>query len=81
MMFSYNDDMPWSVERIEKELLLSELNVLAMPAEVVVTAVNRVEQLFGTGWIDGETASAKGIAPTMQVIGMGLRLPALDNLA
>jgi hypothetical protein len=81
MMFSYNHEMAWSIERIEIELLRCKLDVVALPAEVAVAAVNRVEQVLGTGWIEAETASAKGIVPAMQVVGMGLRLASLENLA
>ena len=73
--------MAWSDERIEKELLRCKLDVVALPAEVAVAAVNRVEQVLGSWWIEAETASAKGIAPAMQIIGMGLRLASLENLA
>jgi hypothetical protein len=65
--------MAWSIDRIEKELLLCEAGVVAMPADLVA-AVNRIEQTLGDGWIDSEVSAAKGIAPAMRVIGMGLRL-------
>jgi hypothetical protein len=73
--------MAWSIERIEKELLRCESGPVARPAEVLVEAVNRVEQTLGAGWIESEVSSAKGIATAMRVIGMGLRLPARENLA
>ncbi len=73
--------MAWSIERIERELLQCKLDVVALPAEVVVAAVNRVEQVLGTGWIEAETSSVKGLAPAMQIIGMGLRLASLESVA
>jgi hypothetical protein len=52
--------MAWSIERIEKELLLSNVDVVALPVDVILAAVNRVEQMLGAGWIESEVSSAKG---------------------
>jgi hypothetical protein len=70
--------MSWSIETIEKDLLLSKIGVLAMAPEAVVSAVNRVERVLGSEWIG--SISGKGIAPAMEAIGMGLRLASIENL-
>lgn len=72
--------MGWSVEDIEKKLLLGKIDVLALSPESVLEAVNRVERVLGPEWIAAE-ASAKGIAPAMRTIGTGLRLAALEGVA
>jgi hypothetical protein len=69
--------MNWSIQKIETELLSSKIGVLALPPEIVVASVNRAEQVLGANWI---ASARKGVAPTMQVIGMGIRLTALENL-
>lgn len=74
------DHMSWSVERIEKELLLSNVSVLAFPIETIVSAINRVEDVLGADWIEAEVSWGRGIAPAMHVISVGLRLTAIDNL-
>jgi len=71
--------MSWSVARIEKEILHSGLDTLAFPPETIVSAVERVESVLGTQWLASATA-AKGIAPAMNVIAMGLRLPVLEGI-
>ncbi len=80
-MFSYNQRMGRSIEQLEKELLLSKADVLALAPDLVVAAVDRVERVLGSEWIESEISSGKGIAPTMRIIGMGLRLVSLENLA
>jgi len=73
--------MGWSIERIEKDLLRSKIDAISQASEVVVAAVERVVRVLGPEWIESETLSGTGIAPTMRIIGMGLRLPALESLA
>jgi hypothetical protein len=70
----------WSAEDIEKRFLNGKLDALAISPATVVSAFARVEHLLGSNWIESET-SATGLAPTMGVIGMGLRLTALDGVA
>jgi len=70
----------WSAEDIEKGFLNGKLDALALSPETVVSAFDRVEKLLGPKWISSET-SATGIAPAMGVIGMGLRLAALEGIA
>lgn len=72
--------MNWSAEDIEKRFLSGKLSALAPSPETVLSAFARVERLLGLTWIESETASAKGLAPTMGVIGMGLRLAALEGI-
>lgn len=71
--------MAWSLKDIEENLLGSAINVLGLSAQEAQDAVNRVEQVLGPSWIAGNIAG-KGIAPAMQAISMGLRLPALDGV-
>jgi len=73
-------DMSWLLEDVEKNLLGQKASVVALPAEVIVEAVNRVEAMLGRDWILAEM-KATGIGPAMTVIGMGLRLASLNGLA
>jgi hypothetical protein len=73
--------MAWPIDRIEKELLSGPASSVALPTETLVAAVNRVEQTLGPKWIETEIFQAKGLSIAMHVIGMGLRLPAIENLA
>jgi hypothetical protein len=41
--------MPWSIDRIEKELLSGPASTVALPSETLVAAVNRVEQTLEPG--------------------------------
>lgn len=72
--------MAWSIDRIEKELLLCPASTVALSLETLVAAVNRVERNLGAEWIDSEISQVKGLSIAMRVIGMGLRLPAIENL-
>jgi hypothetical protein len=72
--------MNWSIDDIEKNLLGQSASVIAIPPYAIVDAVNRVEAILGHDWIFAEM-NAKGIAPAMTVIGMGLRLATLNGLA
>ena len=72
--------MNWSIDDIEKNLLGQKACVIAIPPDVIVDAVNRVETILGHDWILAEM-KATGIAPAMTVIGMGLRLATLHGLA
>src|SRR5664280_2183536 len=74
--------MPWSVARIEKELLLSNIDVLALRPDEAVAALKRAERVLGSDWIDTAISTyGRGIAPTMQLIGMGIHLASVDDLA
>jgi hypothetical protein len=75
----WNGHMIWSIGDVEKTLLGQSASVSALPPDEVVAAVNRVENVLGHDWILAERAT--GIAPAMGIIGMGLRLAALDDLA
>jgi hypothetical protein len=70
----------WSIEDIERKCLNGTMNTLALSPEAVVSAFDRAEKLLGPQWIKSET-SATGLAPTMGVIGMGLRLAAIEGVA
>lgn len=72
--------MIWSIDDIERTLLGQKASVLALPPDLIVDSVNRVEQTLGPDWIRSEQ-TATGIAPALGIIGMGLRLPVLDGLA
>lgn len=72
--------MNWSIDDIEKNLLGQRVSVIAIPPDVIANAVNRVEAMLGHDWIIVEM-NAKGIAPAMAVIGMGLQLGSLKGLA
>jgi hypothetical protein len=72
--------MTWSIDRIEKELLSGPVSTIALPSEMLAAAVNQVEQTLGAGWIESEISQVKGLSIAVRVIGMGLRLPAIENL-
>jgi hypothetical protein len=71
--------MGWSVARIEQDFLRTGIAALVLSPETVVSAFERVEKILGSEWLSFAT-KAKGIAPTMDVIGMGLRLAALEGI-
>ncbi len=71
--------MIWSMHDIEKSLLGQKASAIALTPDLIVDAVNRVETILGHDWIL-DVATATGIAPAMEIIGMGLRLAALDSL-
>jgi hypothetical protein len=71
--------MTWSVARIEKEILHTGLDTLALPPEAIVSAVERVERVLGAEWLASAT-EAKGILPAMNVITIGLRLSVLNGI-
>lgn len=73
--------MTWPIDRIEKELLAGPASTVALPTETLVAAVNQVAQTLGSEWIKSEIALAKGLSIAMRVIGMGVRLPSIENLA
>ena len=72
--------MGWSAEVIEKRFLKGNWRALALSPEIVVSAFARVERQLGLKWIETE-ASATGLAPTMGVVGMGLRIAALEGIS
>jgi hypothetical protein len=71
--------MDWSLHDVEKNLLGQKSSVVALSPDVIVDSVNRVERLLGYEWILDEMR-ATGISPAMTVIGMGLRLAALNGI-
>jgi hypothetical protein len=72
--------MDWSIETIEQNLLAGKIDTIALPPETVVAAVNRVESILGPEWIASDN-STKGLARTMPIVGMGLRLSSLERVA
>jgi hypothetical protein len=69
----------WTVEKIERDLLLSDICTIVRPIGRIVESVNRVDRVLGTEWITSRSIH-KGLAPTMRVVGMGLRLTAIEGL-
>jgi hypothetical protein len=63
--------MSWSAARIEKDILLTGLECLAISPYEIVSAFERVERVLGHEWLTARI-SARGIAPTTEVVGMGL---------
>lgn len=72
--------MGWSIEDIEKNLLGGKVSTLALAPDLLVAAANRVERVLGHDWVVSGTQGT-GIAPAMQVLGIGLRLAALEGVA
>jgi hypothetical protein len=72
--------MAWSIEDIERDLLGGKIDAIELPPATILEAFNRAESVLGPEWI-APFRSAKGLLPTMEVIGTGLRLPSLENLA
>src|SRR5262245_37805575 len=71
--------MAWSIEEIEKNFLNSKVDTLALTPETVLASFERVERVLGRDWISAQT-TGKGLLVTMPIIGMGLRLGALDGI-
>jgi hypothetical protein len=72
--------MPWTIDKIEQELLGAEIGSVVFPESDVVAAVNRAERMLGEVWIEAQTRNQQGLAAAMRIIGMGLRLETLDPL-
>jgi len=71
--------MGWSIDEIETNFLRGRIDTIALAPEVVLANFERVENILGRDWIMSEM-SGRGLAPTMHVIGMGLRLAALEGI-
>jgi len=71
--------MAWSVVDIEDNLLLGKMDTIAMPPDTVVDAINRAESVLGHEWVASESR-AKGLAPTMGIVGIGRRLVSLEGV-
>jgi hypothetical protein len=72
--------MGWSIDEIEKNFLHGKIDALALSPEAVLACFERVESVLGADWISSEMFGS-GLAPTMRIIGMGLRLAALEGIA
>jgi hypothetical protein len=72
--------MTWTIEKIERDLLLAEVGTIVRPAGTIVEAVNRAERMLGTEWIASQSIH-KGLASAMRIVGMGLRLQAIEGLS
>jgi hypothetical protein len=72
--------MSWSISDVEDKLLNGKVASIAMAPAKVLEAIRRVEQELGPDWI-ASTASSKGLAPTMDIVGTGLRLGCLAGVA
>jgi hypothetical protein len=71
--------MPWSVANVEGKLLNGKIASIAMAPEAILEAIGRAEKVLGRDWITS-TASSKGLAPTMEIVGTGLRLECLAGV-
>src|ERR1700719_1165491 len=71
--------MPWSVADVEGKLLNGKIASIAMAPEAILEAIGRAEKVLGPDWITS-TASSKGLAPTMEIVGTGLRLECLAGV-
>jgi hypothetical protein len=72
--------MAWSIEDVEDRLLNGKIGSIAMAPPAILEAINRAERMLGCDWI-ASTGSAKGLAPTMDIVGTGLRLGYLGGIA
>lgn len=70
----------WTAKTIERDLLSGKIGIIAHPESEVIEAVRRAQHLLGDDWIASQTRNQKGIVPAMQIIGMGLRLQAVDGI-
>jgi len=69
----------WTIERIESELVLVKSTDLIWAPEVIVAAVNRVEDLLGPNWIQSQTRGAKGLAVGVPIVQIGIELKCLER--
>lgn len=69
--------MAWSIDLIES-LLEGKITSLSLPPETVISSFEQVEASLGREWIDSVTG--KGIAPTLRIVGMGMRLATLETI-
>lgn len=71
--------MGWSIHEIETIFLHGKIEAVALSSESVLASFDRVEKVLGREWIMSEMRNT-GLAPTMHVVGMGLRLAALGGI-
>jgi hypothetical protein len=71
--------MSWTYEEIERNWLAG--NLMAVAPELVVAAFARCERLLGREWIEARRYNAPGTLPTLNVVGIGLALGSLDDVA
>ena len=69
--------MAWSIHRIES-LLEGKISSLSLQPETVISSFEQVEASLGREWID--SVAGKGIAPTLCIVGMGMRLATLEAI-
>lgn len=69
----------WTVEKIERELLLADIETIVRPAQTIVEAINRAHRMLGAEWVASESIH-KGLASAMRIVGMGLRLETIEGL-
>ena len=79
LALDWHQPMTWSIEDVETKLLNSKIDCIAMSPEAILAAIDRVERDLGTEWI-ATTASAKGLLPTMDIVGTGMRLECLEGI-
>jgi hypothetical protein len=71
--------MTWTVEKIERELLLADIGSIVRPAQTIVEAIERTDRMLGAEWIASQSVH-KGLASAMRIVGMGLRLQTIEGL-
>ena len=71
--------MQWSIADVEDKLLNGRVATIALPDATILDAINRVEQELGSDWITARSSS-HGLAPTMDIVGTGLRLACLGGV-
>jgi hypothetical protein len=69
--------MAWSIDLIES-LLGGKITSLSLPPETVISSFEQVQASLGCEWINSVTG--KGIAPTLRIVGMGMRLATLETI-
>lgn len=70
----------WTAAAIERDLLLGKINIIARPEWEVIDAIDRAQRKLGDDWIASQARNQKGLAPTMRIVGMGLRLHAVEKV-
>jgi len=74
--------LSWTFDEIDGKYLVGQR--LALPADEVVAAFNRAEEILGTDWIGAnyapEGARVIGARPTLEVVTVGQQLRALENV-
>jgi hypothetical protein len=71
--------LPWSIADVEANLLNGKIASIGLAPSKVLEAINPVDRELGSDWIASIT-SGRGPAPTMDIVGTGLRLGCLDNV-